>query len=647
MPAVSTSSSRHPGPTSISMPTWSPASSSAVVATSAIRAAAGPALEHPRAQLIAAQGEPGAAGAGLRCRRRSRVTGLVRVSSAWVVGGSSPVRGRPCGVEVRRHRAGVDWGRGCRQRCSRRGRRAPRPSGRRSIPRSVRDSPSTGRPSRAASPSAIICGTSTPTYGARSVLFTTSRSARPMPGPTLARDVAAAGHVEHEDLRVDQRRREGRGQVVAAGLDENDVQRGEVALEVLDGQQVGGDVVADGGVRAGAGLDRADPLRVEDAGGAQEPGVLVGVDVVGDHAELQLGRRAPGRSSRSASSCRCRPGRRRRGAATASGRGGAVSACGSQARNNLWVVVAWISAHSSMSGAARAGISFGHGQMARARTASASICGCAASTQRGGADRVDRLDLQHGGGDGGDVVVPDQPDQLAGVQPGDRGGDAQDDGPARRRHGRCSAAISGRVRPQGPDQPQVAAGGQRRRLAQGRTDRAGLPGVVDGGEPVEPPSTARCRATTAVPASTAVTVASRPRSARAPAATVTPRRMAGSSPADCVCAPSAAGRRRAASASARARPVTPAFHRAARRPALWVCAPVGSRALARAASSIGSPSRPVRSDRWAPSRQRPSEHRVQLGQRQRLDAGAGTTRSSSIQMSNVSGSTRSSAARRC
>ena len=78
-------------------------------------------------------------------------------------------------------------------------------------------------PARRRPPSAR---TSTPTYGARSVLLTTSTSARAMPGSALAGDVSAAGHVEHEELRVHQRRGEGRGQVVAAGLDQHHVDAG-------------------------------------------------------------------------------------------------------------------------------------------------------------------------------------------------------------------------------------------------------------------------------------------------------------------------------------------------------------------------------------------------------------------------------------
>ena len=121
-------------------------------------------------------------------------------------------------------------------------------------------------------------------------MFTTSRSARGDAGAALAGDVAAAGDVEDEDLHVDEGGRERRRQVVATGLDEHQVQRVEVGLEVLDGEQVGGDVVADRRVRARPGLDGADPLRVQHAGRAQESGVLVGVDVVGDDGDGQRAR---------------------------------------------------------------------------------------------------------------------------------------------------------------------------------------------------------------------------------------------------------------------------------------------------------------------------------------------------------------------
>ena len=99
-------------------------------------------------------------------------------------------------------------------------------------------------------------------------------------GPALARHLVAAGHVDHEDLPVDQARAERGGQVVAAALHQHQVERAEPRLQLLDRVQVGGDVVADGGVRAAAGLHRADP-------------------VVGQHARAGAGSRRP-------RWCRCR-----------------------------------------------------------------------------------------------------------------------------------------------------------------------------------------------------------------------------------------------------------------------------------------------------------------------------------------------------
>ena len=129
-------------------------------------------------------------------------------------------------------------------------------------------------------------------------MLTTSRSARPMPGPALAGDVPAAGHVEHEDLRVDQRRGEGRGQVVAAGLDQHHVQRAR--SRARGPRRRAGSAVTSSrmAVCGQAPVSTApDPLRVEHPGRAQEPGVLVGVDVVGDHADAAARRRVARHSS--------------------------------------------------------------------------------------------------------------------------------------------------------------------------------------------------------------------------------------------------------------------------------------------------------------------------------------------------------------
>ena len=58
--------------------------------------------------------------------------------------------------------------------------------------------------------------------------------------------------------------------------------------QVVDGVEVGGDVVADGGVRAAAGLHGRDALVGQHGVPAQEVGVLGGVDVVGQHRQRQF-----------------------------------------------------------------------------------------------------------------------------------------------------------------------------------------------------------------------------------------------------------------------------------------------------------------------------------------------------------------------
>ena len=61
----------------------------------------------------------------------------------------------------------------------------------------------------------------------------TSRSHCSTPRPALARDVVAAGHVDDEQPVVDQVEREGRGEVVAAALDQDQVERPERCLQLV------------------------------------------------------------------------------------------------------------------------------------------------------------------------------------------------------------------------------------------------------------------------------------------------------------------------------------------------------------------------------------------------------------------------------
>ena len=111
--------------------------------------------------------------------------------------------------------------------------------------------------------------------------------------PALAHHVAATCHIEHEDLHIDQRGGEGCGQIVSARFDQDDVDRREIGLQILRGQQIHRDVIADGGMRAGSGLHRPDALRVQHPCRLQETGILIGVDVIGHHCQRQRIRQLP------------------------------------------------------------------------------------------------------------------------------------------------------------------------------------------------------------------------------------------------------------------------------------------------------------------------------------------------------------------
>src|SRR5699024_2563041 len=107
-------------------------------------------------------------------------------------------------------------------------------------------------------------------------------------GTTLAGHVTAPRHVDTENLRVHQRGTDRSGEVVTATLDQHHVQRGELPLHVLHGDEICADIVADGGVWASPGFDRVDPLHGQHTRRAQHAGVFVRVDVVGDHRDVHV-----------------------------------------------------------------------------------------------------------------------------------------------------------------------------------------------------------------------------------------------------------------------------------------------------------------------------------------------------------------------
>ncbi len=114
----------------------------------------------------------------------------------------------------------------------------------------------------------------------------TRRSERVMPGPALARDLVAGRDVDDVDRDVGELRREGGREIVAAGFDQDHVERREAAVEIGDGGEIDRSVLADRGMRAAAGLDAEDAIGRKRAGARQELGVLLGVDVVGDRGDV-------------------------------------------------------------------------------------------------------------------------------------------------------------------------------------------------------------------------------------------------------------------------------------------------------------------------------------------------------------------------
>jgi len=105
-------------------------------------------------------------------------------------------------------------------------------------------------------------------------------------GAAFAGDLVAGGHVDHVQGEVAQFRAESGGEVVAAGFHQHQFQARVTALQVVDGGQVHGSILADGGMRAAAGFHAQDAVCGQGFVAQQEVGVFPGVDVVGDHGDV-------------------------------------------------------------------------------------------------------------------------------------------------------------------------------------------------------------------------------------------------------------------------------------------------------------------------------------------------------------------------
>ncbi len=105
-------------------------------------------------------------------------------------------------------------------------------------------------------------------------------------GPALGRDLVAGRDIDDVDREIGKLRRKGRGEIVAAGFDQHQIEIGKARAHVGDGGEIDRGILADRGMRTAAGLDAGDALGRQRAGAHQIFGVPLGVDVVGDRRDL-------------------------------------------------------------------------------------------------------------------------------------------------------------------------------------------------------------------------------------------------------------------------------------------------------------------------------------------------------------------------
>ena len=104
-------------------------------------------------------------------------------------------------------------------------------------------------------------------------------------GTTLARHLVAPGDVDDVDADVDELGAERGGEIVATGFEKHDLDVGKPGAHLVERLVVDRRILADGRVRAAAGLHAEDALDRQRAGAHQELGVLVRVDVVRDDGD--------------------------------------------------------------------------------------------------------------------------------------------------------------------------------------------------------------------------------------------------------------------------------------------------------------------------------------------------------------------------
>ena len=106
-------------------------------------------------------------------------------------------------------------------------------------------------------------------------------------GSAFARNLVAASHVNDINSVIGQFAAEMGGQVVAAGFQQQKLGM-KLLLQFLQGQQVGGNILANGGVGATAGFDGAYAIGLQGLVADEEFTVFLGENVIGDGGDVVL-----------------------------------------------------------------------------------------------------------------------------------------------------------------------------------------------------------------------------------------------------------------------------------------------------------------------------------------------------------------------
>ena len=104
----------------------------------------------------------------------------------------------------------------------------------------------------------------------------------------LARNLVALRYVDDKDRGIRQLRAEGRREIVAAALDEDDLRVGEALRQFLYSLEIHGGILADGRMGTAARLDAEDALLRHGGVLDEEFGVLLRIDIIRDDTDAVM-----------------------------------------------------------------------------------------------------------------------------------------------------------------------------------------------------------------------------------------------------------------------------------------------------------------------------------------------------------------------